>query len=83
VAETVIEREFLRHQLLSAGWKVPPAQGNFVWLPAGADSVRLSRAYSEAGILTRCFEGEGLRITVGTRAQNERVAALAADWHDR
>jgi histidinol-phosphate aminotransferase len=77
VAEIVKQREPLRQELLEMGWDVPPTQGNFVWLPAGADSDRVSQVFEDHGVLVRCFSGEGLRITVGTPADSQRVVAAA------
>ena len=77
VAEIVRMREPLRQELLGIGWQVPPSQGNFVWLPAGADSERLSQVFEDHGVLVRCFAGDGLRITVGTSADNQRVVEAA------
>ncbi len=77
VAEVVALREPLRQELLALGWAVPPSQGNFVWLPAGADSDRVSQRFEEHGVLVRCFPGDGLRITVATPADSERVVGAA------
>jgi histidinol-phosphate aminotransferase len=73
----VAEREPLRTGLRELGHDVPPAQGNFVWVPAGADSDRLSAALEDGGVLVRCFSGEGLRITVATAQDSARVLAAA------
>ncbi len=72
VAEIVALREPLRQALLALGWEVPPAQGNFVWLPS-RDAERVSRVFEEHGVLVRCFADEGNRITVATAADCERV----------
>ena len=80
VATIVAEREPLRQVLLAQGWDVPAAQGNFVWLPTGPDSDRVSQVFEDHGVLVRCFSGDGIRITLGTPADNAKViaAALAA-----
>jgi histidinol-phosphate aminotransferase len=77
VAQVVALREPLRQELLAMGWDVPPTQGNFVWLPAGADTDRVSALFEEHGVLVRAFSGEGIRITIGTAGDNERVVAAA------
>jgi len=77
VAVIVAAREPLRQELRDSGWDVPPTQGNFVWLPAGADSDRVSGVFEEHGVLVRCFSGDGLRVTVGTPQDNERVVRAA------
>lgn len=78
VAEVVAMRGPLRQALLDQGWDVPPAQGNFVWLPTGADTDRVSQVFEDHDVLVRAFSGEGIRVTVGTPRDNERVLAAAA-----
>jgi histidinol-phosphate aminotransferase len=82
VAEVVALREPLRQELRALDWDVPPAQGNFVWLPAGAASDRVSQVFEEHGILVRCFSGEGVRITVATPRDNARVIEAARAAHE-
>ncbi|MCU1587883.1 MAG: histidinol-phosphate transaminase [Frankiales bacterium] len=77
VAQIVARREPLRRELLDIGWDVPPSQGNFVWLPTGADSVRVAEVFEQHDVLVRCFAGDGLRITIGTEVDNARVVAAA------
>jgi histidinol-phosphate aminotransferase len=77
VAEVVALREPLRQGLRGLGYDVPPTQANFVWLPTGADSDRVSQVFEDHGVLVRCFSGEGIRVTVATARDNERVLAAA------
>jgi histidinol-phosphate aminotransferase len=77
VAQVVALREPLRQELLAIGWEVPVTQGNFVWLPTGADTDRVNAVFEEHGVLVRAFSGEGIRITIGTARDNERVIAAA------
>jgi histidinol-phosphate aminotransferase len=77
VAQIVAAREPLRQGLLEIGWQVPPSQGNFVWLPTGADTDRVAQVFEDNAVLVRAFSGEGMRITVGTPLDNERVLAGA------
>jgi histidinol-phosphate aminotransferase len=72
VAEVVARREPLRQELRAQGWDVPPAQGNFVWLPA-PDADRVAEVFERQGVLVRCFSGEGVRVTVGTQEDCARV----------
>ena len=71
------EREPLRLALRELGYDVPPAQGNFVWIPAGEDTTRLAEAFDAAGVLVRPFAGEGLRISVTTPGDSARVIEAA------
>ena len=79
VLAVVREREPLRQGLLELGYDVPPAQGNFVWLPTGADAMRVAEVFDHAGVLTRPFDGEGIRVTVTTASDSVRVLDAAAD----
>jgi histidinol-phosphate aminotransferase len=78
VSEVVAMRGTLRQGLLDQGWDVPPTQGNFVWLPTGADTDRVSQVFEDHDVLVRAFSGEGIRVTVGTPRDNERVLTAAA-----
>jgi histidinol-phosphate aminotransferase len=73
VAEVVAERERLVDGVVQLGLDVVPSQANFVWLPL-ADHAAVLGEYSErAGVVLRPFPGVGVRITVGTPAENDRV----------
>jgi len=77
VAVVVQQREPLRAALIGLGYDVPLAQGNFVWLPTAADTMRVAQVFDDAGVLVRPFDGDGIRITVTTAADAERVIAAA------
>lgn len=78
VTSIVDERERVLATLRGNGWKIPDAQGNFYWI-GGADLVSpVTSALAAAQITARPFP-EGVRITVGLPADNNRVlAALTA-----
>lgn len=75
VAEVVADRTQLVAGLEELGWHIPDSQGNFVWLAAGELTDELVRALAdlEPAVLVRGFSGEGIRITVGSRAENESL----------
>jgi histidinol-phosphate aminotransferase len=80
VAESVERRDNLVAALRAQGWTVPDAQGNFVWLALGADSVPFAQDAAAAGVMVRPFAGDGVRVSVG---EAEGVAAfleVAAAW---
>ena len=64
--------------LREQGWAVPEAQGNFFWLGVGPETTALAEHFRAAGILVRPFAGEGVRVSVGTPEENDRVLAAAA-----
>lgn len=77
VRAVTAQREPLRAGLRGLGFDVPPSQGNFVWLPAGAQTAALAEAFDRAGVLVRPFAGEGLRISVTTAEDAARVIQAA------
>ncbi|HSN36336.1 MAG TPA: aldolase/citrate lyase family protein [Arthrobacter sp.] len=61
-------------QLEAQGWKLPPSQGNFLWIRADESlQARLVDAFDRAGIMVRAYQGDGVRITVAGPAANNRV----------
>jgi histidinol-phosphate aminotransferase len=72
VRQTVAERERLAAELRTRiGLSVPDPQANFVWLPAGEQSATLTLELERAGVVTRPFPGEGVRVTIGTPDEND------------
>ena len=83
VARIRASRERLIAKLTGLGCRVWPSQANFVLVrPPGGDAGHLHEALRADGILVRYFAEPGLddklRITVGTDAQHDRLAAALA-----
>lgn len=74
------ERDRVLAALRQAGWNLPQAQGNFFWLKVGAATMDLAAHFRDHGILVRPFTGEGVRVSLGTRPDNDRVLAALAAW---
>jgi len=74
VAEIVTRREALVAGLREAGWRVPDAQSNFVWLPTTDPAV--TAAFEAAGLIVRPFP-DGIRISVGEEESLDRVLGVA------
>ena len=72
VAEVIQERTRVAEALGVAGWPVTPSQANFLWLPVGDKASSLFQHLESKGIVTRPFENEGVRVTVGTPEENDR-----------
>ena len=81
-ATVAAERDRVVDALRTQGWQVPEAQGNFFWLGVGDETTALAEHFRAAGILVRPFAGEGVRVSIGTTADNERVLAAAATWRE-
>lgn len=80
---TITERrDRLAAGLREAGWRVPEAQGNFVWLPAGEHTDEFAAAFAAEGLIVRPFAGDGLRISVGEEESVEKVLRIAASVVD-
>jgi len=77
VSSVVRERHRVRSALIAAGWTVVPTQANFVWIRAG-DHLReaIVAALASADVLVRGYVGDGVRITLGDTAANDRVLAV-------
>ncbi|MFT4052545.1 MAG: histidinol-phosphate transaminase [Microbacterium sp.] len=77
VAVIAERRDELAARLRAAGWDVPPAQGNFVWLPAGDRALEVASAFEDAGLTVRPFAGEGVRISIGEHESLTPLIAVA------
>jgi histidinol-phosphate aminotransferase len=78
--ETVkAERRWLVEQLGQLGIATPASHGNFLWVPmTGERAASTAAALEQAGVLVRPLRS-GVRITIGTHQENERlVRGLAA-----
>jgi histidinol-phosphate aminotransferase len=71
VRATIAERTRVVASLRSLGLSVPDAQANFVWLPAGDAAATLAMKLEAMGVVTRPFPGEGVRVTIGSPADND------------
>jgi histidinol-phosphate aminotransferase len=79
VATVLDERTRVVAALQSAGWELPDAQANFVYLPFGAATDDVYLALERRGVVTRPFSGEGIRVTIGSPAENDRFLATLAE----
>jgi len=78
VAEIAQRRDALVGRLRDAGWDVPDAQGNFVWLPAGERALEVAAAFEDAGLIVRPFAGDGVRISIGEHEALDAIVRVAA-----
>jgi histidinol-phosphate aminotransferase len=80
VEALVGERTRVARGLREAGWPVPDAQGNFVWLALGDDAVPFAEAAQAEGVAVRPFAGDGVRVTIGEPEANDLFLAAARQW---
>ena len=73
------ERARVAAALTAGGWDIPDAQANFVWMHLGDRTDEVCIALEKRGVVVRPFSGIGVRVTIGTPAQNDRfLDTLAA-----
>ncbi|MDE0546381.1 histidinol-phosphate transaminase [Microbacterium sp. C7(2022)] len=77
VAVIAERRDRLAAGLRERGWRVPDAQGNFVWLPTYAETMDAAAAFEAGGLIVRPFAGDGIRISVGEEESVEIVLRIA------
>jgi histidinol-phosphate aminotransferase len=54
---------------------VPESQSNFVWLPLGDEANAFAAKCQEQGVLVRPFQGDGVRVSIGTPEENDAFLA--------
>ncbi|MEO6880679.1 MAG: histidinol-phosphate transaminase [Mycobacteriaceae bacterium] len=69
--DLVLERDRVRTALVGAGYDVPTSEANFLWLPVGEGALDLAQRCADGGVLVRAFAGAGVRVSTGTRAEND------------
>lgn len=79
VTGILAERARVEDELSRAGWKLPDHQGNFVWLRTGDATDGVGLGLERRGVVVRPFSGDGVRVTIGTPAENDRFLAALAE----
>ena len=81
-AFNLAERAWLAAQLENRGLRVLPSQANFVLVDFARDAAAIEQALFGHGVIVRPVGGYGLheflRISVGSRAENERLLEALA-----
>jgi len=81
VEQTAIERLHVESELEERGFQTTDSQANFSWVDLGdRDEAEILRGLAERGVIVRAGTALGeegrLRITYGTRAENDRLLAV-------
>jgi histidinol-phosphate aminotransferase len=79
VQRILAERARVSSALTEAGWTLPDRQANFVYLPLGDRTDAIYLQLERRGVVTRPFAGEGIRVTIGSPAENDRFLATLAE----
>ncbi len=72
IDQILTERSRVIETLTQAGWALPPAEANFVYLATGEQTDEVCVALERQGVVTRPFSGDGIRVTIGTVEENDR-----------
>lgn len=72
VDSILAERARVEVELAAAGWTFPNHQANFVWLATGERTDAVTLELERRGVVVRPFSGEGIRVTIGSPAENDR-----------
>jgi histidinol-phosphate aminotransferase len=76
-ALVVAERDRVGEKLRKLVPDVPDSQANFLWLPLGQRAAAFGAACEARGVIVRPFPGDGVRVTIGTPAENDAFLAAA------
>lgn len=79
VARIALQRDRTRAALLEQGWRVPAAQGNFLWLATGEETNAAANAFFDAGLSVRPFHPEGIRVSIGEPESVEKLLKVAGE----
>ena len=55
---------------------VVPSEANFLWLDVPDEAAALGEFSERRGVVLRVFAGVGVRITIGTADENDRVVSV-------
>lgn len=70
VSQVCKEKARLLSELRNLGWTIPQVGGNFIWF-AGQVGEQIQAAALSQGVQTRGFP-EGVRVTIGSRVENDQ-----------
>ena len=74
------ERGRVADELLAIGYEVPETHANFVWLPLGDRASEFAEHALANKVVVRAFAGDGVRITVSTREENDTFLQAARSF---
>ena len=64
-------------ELTKQGWKIPTADGNFIWLNLKEKATDFATKCDEVGLSVRMFADNGVRVTIAEKAANDRLIETA------
>ncbi len=76
VDDVIAERERVFVAITDLGLDVVASEANFLWLPLGEPAAVLGEYSERAGVVLRPFPGVGVRITIGSPVENDRLVKV-------
>ena len=73
------ERSRVVAALAAGGWDIGDTEANFVWMHLGERTDEICIALEQRGVVVRPFSSVGIRVTIGTPAQNDRFLTALAE----
>ena len=83
VDHLVAERDRVEAALADQGWRMAPSQANFVWLPLGPRSGEFVSSCDAVNLAVRSYGEDGVRVTIGETAANDRFLRVASSFAPR
>jgi histidinol-phosphate aminotransferase len=80
VQTIVDERVRVVSGLKDLGWRIPEAEGNFIWLALGENTPEFAALAEQRGLSVRAFGTEGIRVSIGEPEANSRFLELCAGY---
>ncbi|MEO6793115.1 MAG: pyridoxal phosphate-dependent aminotransferase [Mycobacterium sp.] len=74
------ERVRVSTALRNAGFELPDAQANFVWLPLAERTADFVATAAAARIVVRPYGDDGVRVTIGAPEENDALLRFAQRW---
>jgi len=78
VGVLIERRSEIENALAAQGWRLPPAHGNFIWLPTGAQTTAAAEVLEAHGIVARVFPPDGIRVSIGEPESVEKLLQATA-----
>lgn len=78
VRAVLSERGRVTAQLRRHGWRCVDSHTNFVFLPVGAEAGAIAAGLEGMGVIARPIRDVGLRVTIGSPADNDRLVQCLA-----
>jgi histidinol-phosphate aminotransferase len=73
VDDVIAERTRVSEAMEDLGLPVVPSDANFVWLALPEQAAVIGEYSERAGVVLRPFTGMGVRVTIGTAEENDRL----------